>query len=114
MCPNPISVKSGSVLYVEKLSLFQDPEKTSMYPDVTYTGDDPASSSCARMKFESLVLPALDVSEAVELAFWAYWAFNTEYAPLTKQTFLLLEILFGLKPSLPSVTAVRAATAVRG
>lgn len=101
-----------SSLLHRKCYTFQDPQKISVYPDVTYTGDHPASSSCASVKFKSLTPPVLNISEAVELAFCAYWAFNTEYAPLIKNTFLLMEILFGLNPFLPSVTAEKAAMAI--
>ncbi|CAN8033195.1 unnamed protein product [Ixodes persulcatus] len=59
--------------------IFQlDPEKISVCPDITYTLDHSASSSCARMKFESLTPPSLDISEAVELVCCAHWTFNTK------------------------------------
>ncbi|KAG0411113.1 hypothetical protein HPB47_011754 [Ixodes persulcatus] len=51
---------------IEDDVILQDPEKISVCPDVTYLVDHPASSSCARMKFESLTPPSLDISEAVE------------------------------------------------
>lgn len=65
------------------------------------------------MTFESLTLPALDIPGAIELAFCAYRAFNVEYGPHVKNTFLLLENLCNMKQSLPSVAVMKAATAIR-
>lgn len=117
MCPlrkeeqNTVTcVSSGTCICV---LFMQEPGETSLYPRILFSGQTAEKSGAVTVHFEELQLTAMDIVDGFALLLAVYWTFNIQYAPKTKRTCLLFEMMLGLPPTEQMVSVIKAATAIQ-
>ncbi|XP_077564938.1 uncharacterized protein LOC144180471 [Haemaphysalis longicornis] len=90
-----------------------EPGETSLYPRILFSGQTAEKSGAVTVHFEELQLTTMDIVDGFALLLAVYWTFNIQYAPKTKRTCLLFEMMLGLPPTEQMVSVIKAATAIQ-